>query len=161
MDDSDLFGPIIFCLLFGTFLLLAGKINFGYIYGLGLIGSVSLHWIFSLMSNPQLDSAASMGPQYGASSMNMGGYGAPMGSMGGGGGNDNGDGASTLTFFRSVSVLGYCLLPLVLTSFVGIAVSKVLERRAILWSFANAFSGADGHRGGICTDDLGGCVVHV
>ena len=87
-DDSDLFGPIIFCLAFGTFLLLSGKVHFGYIYGLGLIGSVSLHWIFSLMSNPQLDSASNMGPSY-DTNMNMGGYGAPMGNMGsmsGGGG---------------------------------------------------------------------------
>ncbi|ODQ51834.1 Yip1-domain-containing protein [Saitoella complicata NRRL Y-17804] len=50
MDDSDLAGPILFCLLFGTFLLLSGKIQFGYIYGLALLGCVSLHTIFSLMA---------------------------------------------------------------------------------------------------------------
>ncbi|KAL8800274.1 MAG: hypothetical protein Q9182_005298 [Xanthomendoza sp. 2 TL-2023] len=37
MDDSDLAGPILFFLLFGTFLLFSGKVHFGYIYGLALI----------------------------------------------------------------------------------------------------------------------------
>ena len=118
MDDSDLFGPIIFCLLFGTFLLLSGKVHFGYIYGLGLIGSVSLHIVFSLMSNPQLD--AGMGAHH------------P---------HDHQEQAlpSTLTFFRSCSVLGYCLLPLVLTSLVGVALPMdtlwgyLLTSAAVAW----------------------------
>ena len=108
MDDSDLFGPIIFFLLFGTFLLLSGKVHFGYIYGLAAIGSVNLHVIFSLMSNPALDTAAADGgPSSHAHHHHRG--------------DDPGALASTLTFFRSCSVLGYCLLPLVLTSFVGVA----------------------------------------
>jgi protein YIPF5/7 len=107
MDDSDLFGPIIFCLLFGTFLLLAGKVHFGYIYGLAAIGSVSLHVLFNLMSNPQLDTTLSSGgpPGYGMSQSH----------------HEHNEGTSTLTFSRSCSVLGYCLLPLVLTSFIGVA----------------------------------------
>ncbi|KAL8945530.1 MAG: hypothetical protein Q9222_007927 [Ikaeria aurantiellina] len=60
MDDSDLAGPILFFLLFGTFLLFSGKVHFGYIYGLALVGSLSLHTIFSLMSPPP-DSDASPG----------------------------------------------------------------------------------------------------
>ena len=52
MDDSDVAGPILFCLLFGTFLLLAGKVHFGYIYGVALLGSVSLHLLLNLMSPP-------------------------------------------------------------------------------------------------------------
>ena len=126
MDDSDLFGPIIFCLLFGTFLLLSGKVHFGYIYGLGLIGSVSLHIVFSLMSNPQLDAGAGMSSPP---------YSAGMGS------HDHQEQAlpSTLTFFRSCSVLGYCLLPLVLTSFVGVALPMdtlwgyLLTSAAVAW----------------------------
>lgn len=143
MDDSDLFGPIIFCLLFGTFLLLSGKVHFGYIYGLGAVGSISLHYIFSLMSNPQLDSAVNnMGPSYDPN-LNMGGYSGPMGSMGSmggvGGTHDHNNGLSTLTFFRSCSVLGYCLLPLVLTSFIGVAVpldtavGYILTTSAVAW----------------------------
>ncbi|EEQ37673.1 putative protein transport protein [Clavispora lusitaniae] len=51
MTDSDLAGPILFVLLFGTLLLLSGKVQFGYIYGVGLFGVVSLHYLFKLMSN--------------------------------------------------------------------------------------------------------------
>ncbi|KAJ9165703.1 Yip1-domain-containing protein, partial [Coniochaeta hoffmannii] len=50
MDDSDLAGPVLFFLLFGTFLLFSGKVQFGYVYGLALLGSISLHTILSLMS---------------------------------------------------------------------------------------------------------------
>ncbi|KAK9459637.1 uncharacterized protein V1516DRAFT_627728 [Lipomyces oligophaga] len=82
MDDSDLAGPILFFLLFGTFLLLSGKIHFGYVYGVALLGLVSLHLIMNLM-------AATSG----------------------------------IDFTRTTSVLGYCLLPLVVTSAISIFVS--------------------------------------
>ncbi|EMR10778.1 hypothetical protein PNEG_00926 [Pneumocystis murina B123] len=97
MDDSDLAGPILFCLLFATFLLLSGKRHFGYIYGVALLGCISLHTIFSLMS------------------------------------------FRGLHFSRTVSVLGYCLLPLVLTSACGVLVSMdglvgyIVSSVAILW----------------------------
>ena len=98
MDDTDLAGPIIFCLLFATFLLLVrapqlphlslstdlfqgGKSHFGYVYGFILLGTVSLHFILNLMS------------QIG------------------------------VNFIRTASVLGYCLLPLVLISAVGVILS--------------------------------------
>jgi protein YIPF5/7 len=99
MDDTDLAGPIIFCLLFATFLLLVraphpppsrpyqltffqgGKSHFGYVYGFILLGTVSLHFILNLMS------------QIG------------------------------VNFIRTASVLGYCLLPLVLISAVGVVLS--------------------------------------
>jgi hypothetical protein len=114
MDDSDLFGPILFFLLFGFFLLFSGKVYIGYIYGLAFVGAVSLHTIFSLMSNPLLDTAHPSITSPGMNSMGMG--------MGSHNLHDGQDSVSTLTFFRSTSVLGYCLLPLVLTSFVGVAV---------------------------------------
>ena len=78
MDDTDLAGPIIFCLLFAVFLFLSGKPHFGYIYGFILLGTLSLHFILNLMS------------------------------------------LSGINFFRTASVLGYCLLPLVLTSAIGV-----------------------------------------
>lgn len=82
MTDSDLAGPIIFVLIFGTLLLLAGKVQFGYVYGVGLFGIVSLHYLFKLMSNEvQID----------------------------------------LT--RSASIIGYCLLPLVLVCALGLVVT--------------------------------------
>ncbi|CCJ29230.1 unnamed protein product [Pneumocystis jirovecii] len=97
MDDSDLAGPILFCLLFATFLLLSGKRHFGYIYGVALLGCISLHTIFSLMS------------------------------------------LRGLHFSRTASVLGYCLLPLVLTSACGILISMdglvgyIVSSIAIAW----------------------------
>ncbi|RDW66461.1 golgi membrane protein [Coleophoma cylindrospora] len=119
MDDSDLAGPILFFLLFGFFLLFSGKVHFGYIYGLALLGSTSLHLILSLMSpplttNPSDPSSAVQ--DHGPSHL-----------------------SSTLTFPRSASVLGYCLLPLVMTSLVGIVVPMdgllgyALTTMAIVW----------------------------
>lgn len=68
-------GPILFCLLFSTFLSLHGRSHFGYIYGIALLGSLSLHFVLRLMS------------------------------------------AKNLFFTRTVSVLGYSLLPLVVIAF--------------------------------------------
>jgi len=81
MDDADLAGPILFCLLFATFLLLGGKSHFGYVYGFILLGTISLHFILNLMSS------------------------------------------TGVNFLRTASVLGYCLLPLVLTSAIGVVLS--------------------------------------
>lgn len=50
MTDLDLAGPILFVLLFGTLLLLSGKVQFGYVYGVGVFGVVSLHSLFKMMS---------------------------------------------------------------------------------------------------------------
>ncbi|KAF3926912.1 hypothetical protein ABW20_dc0105749 [Dactylellina cionopaga] len=80
MDDSDLAGPILFCFMFGTFLLLSGRVHFGYIYGCALLGSISLHLILNLMALPGI----------------------------------------SINYIRSASILGYCLLPLVITSFFGV-----------------------------------------
>ncbi|OAA53799.1 golgi membrane protein [Niveomyces insectorum RCEF 264] len=157
MDDSDLAGPIIFFLLFGTFLLFSGKVHFGYIYGLALLGSISLHIILSLMSPDGQASA----PAHAAGSAGVVGVtsAAAVGSGPGGGlsgnisSNNNGGGgagkhgrsgslshlSSTLTFARSASVLGYCLLPLVATSLVGIGMPMdtplgiVMTTAAICW----------------------------
>lgn len=116
MDDSDLAGPILFFLLFGTFLLFSGRLHFGYIYGLALLGSIALHTILSLMSPPADPSSAPPGAQGSSSHL-----------------------SSTLTYPRSASVLGYCLLPLVLTSLVGVVLPMdgmlgyVLTSLAIVW----------------------------
>ena len=50
MDDPDLSGPIIFCLGFGALLLLSGKVHFGYIYGVALIGTAAMYTLLNLMS---------------------------------------------------------------------------------------------------------------
>lgn len=138
MDDSDLAGPILFFLLFGTFLLFSGKVHFGYIYGLALIGSIGLHMILSLMS-PDGSSASQASHAVPPYSTGPGYPGDPTGS-----GSDDHKDNSTLTFVRSASVLGYCLLPLVLISLVGIVVPMdgffgyILTTGAIVWCTTSA-----------------------
>ncbi|KAH9820888.1 protein transport protein yip1-like [Teratosphaeria destructans] len=105
MDDSDLAGPFLFCALFGTFLLLSGKLWFGYVCGLAALGAVSLYFIFSMMS-PPLSSEETNAAQQNAGSSHYG----------------SANLSSTLTFGRSSSVLGYCLLPLVFASLLGVVV---------------------------------------
>ncbi|CAH1267318.1 YIPF5 [Branchiostoma lanceolatum] len=50
LGDGDLAGPLVFCLMFGSCLLLGGKVQFGYIYGIGGIGCVSLWCLLNMMS---------------------------------------------------------------------------------------------------------------
>ena len=138
MDDSDLAGPILFFLLFGTFLLFSGKVHFGYIYGLALVGSISLHWVFALMS-PPLEPHELAAQQQSANHHHPHDRAGGAGAGGGGGGGAQSALSSTLTFPRSASVLGYCLLPLVATSLIGIAipmdtaVGYVISSVAIGW----------------------------
>lgn len=80
MDDTDLMGPLLFCLLFGVSLLLSGKVHFGYIYGVALMGWLSIWIILNLMSDGGIDT------------------------------------------LRAASVLGYCLLPMVLLSCLSVVV---------------------------------------
>lgn len=116
MDDADLAGPILFCFCFGMFLLLvrprvlmytetrltatrpqSGKPQFGYIYGVALLGDLSIYFLLNLMSPTGIDA------------------------------------------YRVTSVLGYCLLPLVLTSLASIAISLdtligyILSIASIFW----------------------------
>ena len=86
MDDTDLIGPLLFCLLFGATLLLTGKVQFGYIYGLAMLGWMSIWAILNLMSQAGID------------------------------------------IYRTASVLGYCLLPMVLLS----SISVLLRLRGLL-----------------------------
>jgi len=72
MDDTDLAGPLVFCLLFGCCLLLTGKVQFGYIYGISTFGCVSMYVVLNLMSDMGID------------------------------------------INRTASVLGYCLLPMIM-----------------------------------------------
>jgi len=102
MDDADLAGPFLFCALFGTFLLLSGKLWFGYVCGLAALGAVSLHFVFSMMSPPlsqeEIQAAQNAhSNHYGSANL-----------------------SSALTLGRSSSVLGYCLLPLVFASLLGV-----------------------------------------
>ena len=159
MDDSDLAGPLFFFLLYGTFLLLSGRVHFGYIYGLAVFGSFLLHGILSLMA-PSATPDSSSTPSYPGAG---GGGGAPAypsasaasaTSMGSGSGKPGSSG--NLTFARSSSVLGYCLLPLLATSLVGIflpmdkPVGITLTTAAIMWctwSASGIFCAVGGMKG--------------
>lgn len=97
LKDTDLAGPLIFCLLFGVILLLSGKVHFGYIYGVGLLGCTSMYMVLNLMS--------SMGVSVGC----------------------------------IMSVLGYCLLPMVFLSSFSVVVplqgiiGTILSLGTITW----------------------------
>lgn len=128
MDDSDLYGGLLFLVLYGTFLALSGKFFYGYIYGIALFGSMALHWMFALMTPPvepgEVDQMAQGQRDHASSS-----------SSGHGGGHFS----STLTYSRSASVLGYCFLPLVFTASFGVllpmdtGLGYVLTAAAVGW----------------------------
>jgi len=104
LHDSDLAGPLVFCLAFGCFLLVSGKVHFGYIYGFGGLGCVSIYMLLNLMSSPNIPISISC----------------------------------------TVSVLGYCLLPMVVLSGLSIVISlkavigTVSALLAIFWCALSA-----------------------
>ncbi|KAI1320724.1 hypothetical protein EDD11_010258 [Mortierella claussenii] len=97
MDDTDLAGPLLFCLAFGTFLLLSGKQHFGYVYGVAVVGCSALYFILNLMSPQGVDIP------------------------------------------KTASVLGYCMLPLVMLSSLSTlfvlngGLGYILSVLAIIW----------------------------
>ncbi|NWI90090.1 YIPF7 protein, partial [Pitta sordida] len=51
MNETDLTGPMVFCLALGATLLLVGrKVHFGYVYGISAIGCLAMHALLNLMS---------------------------------------------------------------------------------------------------------------
>lgn len=110
MDDSDLYGGLLYLILYGTFQALSGKALFGYIYGIALFGSLLLHWIFAMMT-PPIDPSE----QHDQMSQAQRDHAQHTGGHGGG------HFSSTLTYSRSLSVLGYCFLPLTMIAAVGVA----------------------------------------
>lgn len=104
MEDTDLAGPLVFALALGFFLLLTGKVHFGYIYGFGILGSCLVCLILNLMC----------------------------------------EGDEGVDMHRVVSILGYCLLPIVLLSGVNVildlrgVVGLVLGGGAIAWCTTTA-----------------------
>lgn len=119
MDDSDLYGGLLFLVLYGTFLALSGKFFYGYIYGIALFGSIALHWIFAMMT-PPLDPDTVNTNMADAMAQGQRDHLSAAAQQGGGVG--GGHFSSTLTYSRSASVLGYCFLPLVFTALIGVAV---------------------------------------
>ncbi|XP_053157503.1 protein YIPF5 isoform X1 [Hemicordylus capensis] len=81
MNETDLAGPMVFCLAFGATLLLAGKIQFGYVYGISAIGCLGMFCLLNLMS------------------------------------------MTGVSFGCVASVLGYCLLPMIILSTFAVVLS--------------------------------------
>ena len=79
LEDSDMAGPLLIFLLFAFSLVLQYKINFGYIYGISLFGSILLFLLLNLMNK------------------------------------NNG-----IILYNTIGVLGYCLIPIVLLSFIAV-----------------------------------------
>jgi len=102
MQDTDLAGPLVFCLAFGGFLLLSGKVHFGYIYGIGVMGCIAMYAILNLMS------------------------------------------LNGVSVGCTISVLGYCLLPMVGLSGISILFTLkgifgiILTIAIILWCSVSA-----------------------
>lgn len=101
LQETDLAGPLVFCLCFGAFLLLSGKVHFGYIYGIGVLGCIALYTLLNLMSE------------------------------------------SGVSFGCTISVLGYCLLPMVALSGLSIlslkgTLGSVLTIIAVIWCALSA-----------------------
>ncbi|KAH9417067.1 Protein yipf5 [Dermatophagoides pteronyssinus] len=102
--DADLAGPLVFGLLFGSFLLLSGKIHFSYIYGFGVFGCILIYSLLMLMSPPNI----------------------------------------TITAVCTVSILGYCLLPMVFLSALSIffglqtLLGNIITGTVILWCSLSA-----------------------
>lgn len=110
MDDSDLWGALIYVCSYGAFLALSGKFAWGYIYGIALFGSIALHWIFALMTPPIDPNDSSSQIDHMQQSQGL---------------RDHADQhaghfSATLTYSRSASVLGYCFLPLSLIALFGV-----------------------------------------
>lgn len=74
VNDGDMAGPLLYLFVLGISLMLSGKMHFGYIYGVGVLGVLTIMLLFNLMSDKGIDGS------------------------------------------RTASVLGYCLLPMVLLS---------------------------------------------
>ncbi|XP_071625633.1 protein YIPF5 [Temnothorax longispinosus] len=104
LQDSDLAGPVAFCLVLAAFLLLAGsKAHFGYVYGLAMISCMLMYILQSLMSS-----------------------------------------SGNITLSSVASVLGYCLLPVVVLAGLGVfttlrgPIGLILAVLAVAWASLSA-----------------------
>jgi len=104
LQDSDLAGPVVFCLVLAAFLLLAGsKAHFGYVYGLAMTSCILMYILQSLMSS-----------------------------------------SSNITLSSVASVLGYCLLPVVVLAGLGVfttlrgPMGLILAALAVTWASLSA-----------------------
>lgn len=103
LQDTDMAGPLAFCLALGGFLLLSGKVTFSYIYSIGVIGCIAFYCLLSVMATQ-----------------------------------------AQVTFGAVISVLGYCLLPMVVLSGINVLITiqgpvgLIVAGISILWCAASA-----------------------
>ncbi|XP_041968611.1 protein YIPF5 [Aricia agestis] len=105
LRDTDIAGPIAFCLALAVCLFLSGnKAHFGYVYGLSVMSVILMYFLLSLMSRTE----------------------------------------GVFTVLSVASVLGYCLLPMVVLAGLGIFISlegtigMSLSAVAVIWSALSA-----------------------
>ena len=102
LQDTDMAGPVAFGLTFGAFLLIAGKLHFGYIYGIGVVGCLGMYFLLNMMS------------------------------------------IQGISIGVAASILGYCLLPMVLLSGFAVifslkgGIGLVATIAAVLWCSLSA-----------------------
>lgn len=103
LRDADLSGPLMICLTLGLALLLAGKLQFGYVYGLAAGGSFGICCLINVMSQKE-----------------------------------------GIDLYRTMSILGYGLIPIVFLAIFGIIVSlkssfgSVMAAICIAWATASS-----------------------
>ncbi|KAM4543036.1 protein YIPF5-like isoform 1-T2 [Odontesthes bonariensis] len=51
MNESDMTGPVLFCIALGVTLMMAGKVHFGYVYGISATACIGMYVLLSLMSS--------------------------------------------------------------------------------------------------------------
>ncbi|CAH0723744.1 unnamed protein product, partial [Brenthis ino] len=105
LRDTDIAGPIAFCLALAVCLFLSGnKAHFGYVYGLSVMSVILMYFLLSLMSRSE----------------------------------------GVFTILSVASVLGYCMLPMVVLATLGIfislegAIGLSLSGVAVIWSALSA-----------------------
>lgn len=114
-DDVDLAGPLFFVILFGALLYFySGKLHFGYIYGVGMFGTVSIHALLKLMSNNTASSSYSDATEVKEAS-------------------------SGLYILQTCSILGYSFLPLCILSTIAMFMNLntnigiVISTLSVVW----------------------------
>ncbi|OLP80159.1 Protein YIPF5 [Symbiodinium microadriaticum] len=103
LKDADLSGPLLICLTLGMALLLVGKLQFGYVYGLIAGGSFGICCLINVMSQKE-----------------------------------------GIDLYRTISILGYGLIPIVFLALFGILVSlkstfgSIMAAVCIAWATASS-----------------------
>ncbi|XP_069046712.1 protein YIPF5 isoform X1 [Lepisosteus oculatus] len=106
MNETDLTGPVVFCVALGATLLLAGKAHFGYVYGISALGCLGMYTLLNLMSVTEVS--------YGCVASVLGYCLLPMVSL-----------SSFAVFFSLQGILG-TIFALVIILWCSVSASKIL-----------------------------------